>query len=306
MNTENIKNAILSQAEANNAIIVEALMAVRDNFTDKFVGKFVADVIWTIFGGYQKYSKWRISEKQANVIAEFVATIPVKSLMANLTKEQVEALGFELTEEAKEVPAKTMETLKAMSCNDAEVAEIIAEVIETGKVTKSQALAISKYIASHKDAKNEKAEEQTEEVKNETTVAESATVEDIASSKVVGNQDETEEGKVSEVETLATSTSEGVTVYTGVLLHPRQEARHFCTEAEARDYLMQSKKGTHIEVLIPGEERISGFRDTVNGDLSDFTNNALRAWLKGDLERYKGNIMKKASRAHKVSCLVCV
>lgn len=211
MNTENIKNAILSQAEANNAIIVEALMAVRDNFTDKFVGKFVADVIWTIFGGYQKYSKWRISEKQANVIAEFVATIPVKSLMANLTKEQVEALGFELTEEAKEVPAKTMETLKAMSCNDAEVAKIIAEVIETGKVTKSQALAISKYIASHKDVKNEKAEEQTEEVKNETTVAESATVEDIASSEVVGNQDETEEGKVREAETLSTSTSEDKT-----------------------------------------------------------------------------------------------
>lgn len=204
MNTENIKNAILSQAESGNAVIVEALMAVRDNFTDKFVGKFVADVIWTIFGGYQKYSKWRISEKQANVIAEFVATIPVKSLMANLTKEQFEALGFELTEEAKEVPAKTMETLKAMSCDDAEVAEIIAKVIETGKITKSQAFAISKYIASHKGSEAEKAEEKTE-----TTVAESATVEDTASSEVVGNQDEqTEEGKVSEAETLATSTSE--------------------------------------------------------------------------------------------------
>lgn len=150
MNTENIKAAILSQAEANNAIIVEALMAVRDNFTNEFVGKFVADVIWTIFGGYQKYSKWRISEKQANVIAEFISTIPVKSLMANLTKEQFEALGFELTEEAKEVPAKTMETLKAMSCDDAEVAEIIAKVIETGKITKSQAFAVSKYIALHK------------------------------------------------------------------------------------------------------------------------------------------------------------
>ena len=120
----------------------------------------------------------------------------------------------------------------------------------------------------------------------ETTVAKSATVEDIATSEVVGNQDEqTEEEKVSEAETLAASTSEEGTVYTGVLFHSRQEARCFCTEAEARDYLMQSKKGTHIEVLVPGEARISGFRDTVNGDL----------------ERYKGNVMKKASRARNVS-----
>jgi hypothetical protein len=101
-----------------------------------------------------------------------------------------------------------METLKAMSCDDAEVAEIIAKVIETGKVTKSQALAISKYIASHKDVKTEKADEQTEEVKNETTVAENATVEDIASSEVVNQDEQTEEGKVGEAETLATSTSE--------------------------------------------------------------------------------------------------
>lgn len=114
-------------------------------------------------------------------------------------------------------------------------------------------------------------------------------------------EEQTEEGKVDEAETLATSTSEGITVYTGVILHPRQAEKHFRTEGEAKDYLMQTKKGAHIEVLIPGEERISGFRDTDNGDLSDFTNNALRAWLKGELGRYKDNLKKKASRAHIVS-----
>lgn len=165
MNTENIKKQLSSaRLRANNAIIVEALMAVRHAYLDN--RDFVAQVIWTIFSKYQKFSESRISEKQAYVIAKYIATIPASSLMNNLTREQFEALGYELpAEEAKEVPAKTIETLKSMSCDHPEVAKIIAEVIETGKATKSQAVAISEYIAYHKGGETEKAEEQTEEVK---------------------------------------------------------------------------------------------------------------------------------------------
>lgn len=103
----NIKNIILNQVEENAEKLAQALANVRDNFLDN--RDFAASVIWTIVSGYKRFGSLRISEKQANVIAKFIETVPVESLLNNLSREDAEVLGLispkndEPTEETKEV-----------------------------------------------------------------------------------------------------------------------------------------------------------------------------------------------------------
>lgn len=276
MNTENIKNAILKEDNLNN--VIEAISLLRQGLNEYQSNSFACSVMWTVL------KTRRISEKQAYVIAKECEKEGLSFLWSILDRASCVALGIELP--AEEVKAEEVKAEQTADFYEVEIKSGRSLLFKKAHMSAEEAAEIIRtYLAGDKSLKvrvkknGELADYQPLLVANAKEEVEE--IENIASSEVVGTQDEqTEEGKVGEAETLATSTSE--------------EGVYSLKIKKAGETVFEGAKMQVSEVYAQLDDRIARGFDC---ELREDGRLMSAIWFYLHYEEVK----ERASRAHKVS-----